>query len=225
MRAGRRLTADEQGALKKDIMDEYSSFAELKRYEKEGEDYAILYRGAASGLAVMAPHGGGIEPGTIDIADGIAQNDYVFYAFKGIKLTGNRILHLSSNRFDEPLGAATAEKAFIVISIHGCRDPKEMVLVGGKNRGLKQKLVNALQASGFRAELCDEPGLRGISPDNICNRCRSGEGVQLEISRGLREKMFEHLERRSLRKKTEVFYRFVHVVREAIAGFEQEINQ
>jgi len=36
----------------------------------------------------MAPHGGGIEPGTIDIADAIARSEYTFYAFQGIKKRG-----------------------------------------------------------------------------------------------------------------------------------------
>jgi phage replication-related protein YjqB (UPF0714/DUF867 family) len=201
-------------------MGKYSSFSELQQYESEGEDYAILYRKATSGIAVMAPHGGGIEPGTIDIADGIAESDYVFYAFKGLKKAGNRILHLSSNRFDEPLGMETSSNAAIVISVHGCRDTQEIIFIGGLNRDLKIKLAEALQTAGFNAVVSEVAGMRGISPENICNRCKSGEGVQLEISRGLREKMFDRLDRRLMRKKTEVFYRFVKTVRAVIAGLD-----
>ena len=48
-------------------MDKYRNFQELKRHEKEGTDYEICARKGSSGIAVMAPHGGGIEPGTMDM--------------------------------------------------------------------------------------------------------------------------------------------------------------
>lgn len=66
-------------------MDKYANYDDLKQHEKEGEDYVILSREGYSGIAVIAPHGGGIEPGTVDIADGIAGGRHSFYAFKGIK--------------------------------------------------------------------------------------------------------------------------------------------
>lgn len=198
------------------IMDKYANFAELEQNEKEGEEYTILYRGADSNIAVMAIHGGGIEPGTIDIADAIAGSDHTFYAFKGIKKAGNKILHISSNRFDEPTGLKTSKTAEIVISIHGCRDKNERIFIGGNSQKLKQKIQDALRAGGFMAEISEVPGLRGISPENICNRCNTGKGVQLEISRGLREKMFTDLDQRSLRKKTPVFHKFVNTIKQAI---------
>ncbi len=161
----------------------------------------------------MAPHGGGIEPGTIDIADAIARSEYTFYAFQGIKKTGNKILHLNSNRFDEPVGLNISNNAFIVISIHGSRDKGEMVLIGGKNKELKQKIMHALRRVRFRAVISEVPGLRGIKSENICNRCKSEKGVQLEISRGLREKMFKNIDPLAMGKKTNVFYDNVAGVR------------
>ena len=65
--------------------------------------------------------------------------------------------------------------------------------------------MHALSAAGFNAEISEIPGLKGINPQNICNRCTSGEDVQLEISRGLRGKMFENLDHRNLRKRTIMF--------------------
>lgn len=203
-------------------MDNYLNFAELKAHEGEGRDYAILHREAASPFAVMAPHGGGIEPGTVDIADAIAGGDHTFYAFKGMKKAGNRILHISSNRYDEPVGAGVATRARIVVSVHGCRDPEAVVFVGGRHEALKMRIRDALNRSGFQATVEEVPGLRGINPDNICNRCRAGMGVQLEISRGLREKMFENLDRRSSRVKTPLFDRFVEAVRGALAAYGPE---
>lgn len=197
-------------------MDTYATFAELEQNEKRNKDYAILYREADSETAIMAIHGGGIEPGTIDIADVLAGSDHTFYGFKGIKPAGNKILHITSNRFDEPIGLQISKNATTVISIHGCRDSNEMVFIGGRNKALGQKIMAALRSAGFNAVISDVPGLRGISPENICNRCKSGKGVQLEISRGLREKMFANLNRRSFRKKSKVFYKFVRAIREAL---------
>lgn len=197
-------------------MDKYANFIELKQNEREGEDYTILLREANSKFVIIAPHGGGIEPGTIDIADAVASSEHTFYAFKGIKKTGNKILHITSNRFDEPIGLKTSKNAWIAISFHGCRDKQEMVFIGGKNQKLKEKIMYGLRTVGFRAVISEEPGLRGISPKNICNRCRSGKGVQLEISRGLREKMFDNIDRRSLRKKTKFFFKFVNTIKEAL---------
>ena len=202
-------------------MDKYSSFTELQQNESMGKDYTIIFREADGAIAIMAPHGGGIEPGTIDVADAIAGREYPLYAFKGLKKEGNSILHITSNRYDEPIGLQTSQKAWIVISIHGCRETKAVVFVGGKNQGLKQRIIAALNQAGFAAETSERPGLRGISNQNICNRCKCGEGVQLELSRGLREKMFDDLRRRALRQKTRIFYDFVTTIRAVLQNFQR----
>lgn len=197
-------------------MDTYASFADLAEHETAGVDYTILFRESDSGIAVMAPHGGGIEPGTVDIADAVAGTTHSFYAFKGLKKQGNRRLHITSNRFDEPIGLQVSMRALVAVSIHGSRDPNEIVLIGGLAGELKQNILDELTSARFHAFICNQPGLRGISPDNICNRCRQGKGVQLEISRGLREKLFDGLTTRSLRKKTGLFFTFVSALRKAL---------
>ena len=205
-------------------MDKYKNYAELEKNEREGEDYTILYRELDSKVAIMAPHGGGIEPGTIDIADALAGSDYTFYAFKGIKKTGNKILHITSNRYDEPIGLKISQNAYIIISVHGARGKGEMVFIGGKNQELKQKIMHALRTAGFKAVISEVKGLCGIQSQNICNRCKTGKGVQLEISRGLREKMFENIDRRSLRKKMNIFYYFVNTIKKSLSLFTRKHN-
>jgi phage replication-related protein YjqB (UPF0714/DUF867 family) len=197
-------------------MDMYTSFGELTLNETEGTDYVILARKGASSIAVIAPHGGGIEPGTADIADAVAADRYAFVAFKGIKRTGNAALHIRSDRFDEPTAIRTAQQARMVVTIHGCRGQEERVYVGGRNDAVKMRIIDALNQAGFSAEDSQKPGLRGRNRQNICNQCRTGQGVQIEISKGLRDTMFEGLANRSMRKKTETFYRFVRVIRDAI---------
>jgi phage replication-related protein YjqB (UPF0714/DUF867 family) len=205
-------------------MDKYATYAQLKRNEIEDRDYTILYRDLSSQIVIMAPHGGGIEPGTIDIADELAGCEYTFYGFKGLKKTGNSILYINSNNFDEPISLKAAHDADIVMSIHGAKDKAEMVCVGGVNSELKRIIIHTLKAAGFNAVISRRPGLQGNNPENICNRCKTKKGVQLEISRGLRETLFENLSNRSLRKKTKTFYQFVNTLREALKLFVAKYN-
>jgi len=197
-------------------MDKYANYNDLKQHEKEGEDYVILSRENDSRIAVIATHGGGIEPGTVDIADGVANSEHTFYAFKGIKRKGNAVLHITSNKFDEPRGVKLAENADVVVSIHGYQGEDEVVFIGGKNQDLKEKIRYLLIVAGFHAEISTKTDLRAWHPENICNRCWSGEGVQLEISRGLRNRMFDNLDRRPWRNKTRLFFEFVDTLREAL---------
>ena len=203
------------------MIGNYTNFGELVQNEKADEDYTILYREVDSQVAIIAPHGGGIEPGTIDIADAIAGCDFTFYAFKGLKKSGNYILHINSNTFDEASGLRAAQNALVAISIHGSHDPMEIVHIGGKNQELKQEILRALRSAGFNAVMSEIPGLQGSKSENICNRCKSGKGVQLEISRGLRKKLFDNLDHRLLRKKTIVFYEFVDALKEVLLEFKQ----
>src|SRR5215475_5685832 len=57
------------------MSDKYANFAELARKEVAGVDYRILVRQATSSFAIVAPQGGGIEPGTSEIADAVAESD------------------------------------------------------------------------------------------------------------------------------------------------------
>ena len=197
-------------------MDKYLNFAELKKNEKEGKDYSIRYRYADSAIAVMAPHGGGIEPGTIDLADGIAGNNFLFYSFSGIKKQNNGVLHIGSTRFDEPEALEIAGRAFTVITIHGCSDKDEIIYAGGRNHELKLAISEKLTAKGFKIKNSQQDELKGKSEYNICNRCRSGKGIQLEISSGLRQKMFNFIGSIPTECKTEIFYRFVRTIREVL---------
>ena len=197
-------------------IDKYAKYDDLKQHEREGEDYVVILREDNLRIAVITPHGGGIEPGTVAIADWVAGGEHTFYAFKGIKKKGNAALHITSNRFDEPEGVRIAKNAEVVVSIHGYHGNDDVVYIGGKNQDLKLKIMHMLNKAGFHAEISTKPGLRGQDPENICNLCRTGEGVQLEISRGSRDRMFDSLGRRSWRKKTVLFFKFVDTLREAL---------
>jgi len=193
--------------------DKYNSFQELKIHEKEGIDYKILRREGISGLAVIAPHGGGIEPGTDHIADRIAGTEHSFYSFMGIKSSGNSDLHIKSEQFDEPKCIELAKASEIVLSIHGCNGNEEVIHIGGRHKELMKKIREGLNQAGFTALRSLRQELRGRKPENICNQGRSGSGVQLEISEGLRRTMFDNLKDLDGRKEPDVFIRFVASLR------------
>jgi len=166
---------------------EYRSFNELKSQEVEGRDYQIKLHSWNERVLIMAPHGGKIEPMTSEIAEAIAGQDYSFYSFEGLKAEGNSILHIESHLFDEPRALQAVKKADIVVTVHGQLNHKEeFVMVGGLNVSLRSEIKRQLEASGFQTRPPTE-GLQGIDPENLCNRGRWKGGVQLEISRKVRD--------------------------------------
>lgn len=185
----------------------YKSFKELADQEEEGRDYRIRIDLKDGHVLVMAPHGGKIEPGTAEIAEAIAGNDHSFYSFEGLKEDGNSVLHIESHLFDEPHALQAAEKADIVITVHGQIDQKDaFIMFGGLNDGLCSEIKCQLEASGFQTRPPTK-GLEGIDPMNICNRGRSRCGVQLEISRKIRD---------SLRTNRDQLHSFASAIRRAI---------
>ncbi|MCC6862810.1 MAG: poly-gamma-glutamate hydrolase family protein [Bryobacterales bacterium] len=201
------------------MADRYSDFAELSRNEVSGIDYRILIRRAGDAVAVAAPHGGGIEPGTSEIAEALAGGEFSFYAFEGLKRSGNGALHITSTRFDEPMCAALMASAVTVVTVHGedSDAPGEGVFLGGLDDSSAGLIGAALQAHGFPVRRHPDPGLQGREPANLCNRGTSGKGVQLELSRTIRSQMFPSLTREGRRCRTARFYGFVEAVRSVLA--------
>ena len=196
------------------MADKYGSFLGLARNEKEGRDFRIHCRDRGSATVIIAPDGGGIEPGTSEIADAIADDDLSFYAFVGIKSRGNRHLHITSTRFDEPRCVAIVSASEKAVSIHGEDSPGRVIFLGGRDRDHVSRLRAALEERGFCTEIHQR--LPGQGEKNICNRGRSGVGLQLELSEGLRRSFFESLSKSGRRKKTQRFWEFVSVVRRVI---------
>jgi phage replication-related protein YjqB (UPF0714/DUF867 family) len=170
------------------IMTRYRSIRKLALQEPPGRAFLIQWRRGTSGLVVMAIHGGGIEPGTTEIADAVAGDRHGFYSFVGIKPVGNSSLHLSSRLFDEAIGLRLAASAKTVVSVHGCRGRGAWTYLGGRDEVLQRSVAEALQAAGFSTGKCAR--FPGASRQNICNRGSSAKGVQLELSLGLRRSFF-----------------------------------
>lgn len=165
--------------------DRYANFVDLAQNERENVDYRITVVPRPSTITIVAPHAGAIEARTGSIARAIAGSEFNLYLFEGIKQYGNSTLHLTSHRFDEPRCLALTGASSVVVAIHGCAGADERILVGGLDGTLKARITKALRDSGLYADL-DGHRFEGSMPQNICNRSRSGQGVQLEISRALR---------------------------------------
>ena len=174
--------------------DKYSSFDELAASESF-DAYRTLYEFRGSTFAIIAPHAGKIEPGTSEICREIAGEELTFYLFEGLKKNSNSDLHITSTQFDEPNALAIASSAHTVVTIHGQRGDDLFINVGGLDEEIGDRIIDLLNAADYVAVRKTNPDLQGKNKDNICNRGRSGVGVQLEISRGLRGQLCNDRER------------------------------
>jgi len=165
----------------------YRSFADLAEAQVRGRDFRIsVTRRAASRVAVIAPHAGGIEDGTSEVARAIAGDDHNLYLFEGTRPAHNfHALHLTSHLFDEPECLALIAVCTIVVAVHGCAGADGRLFVGGRDAGLRDRLADALVAADHRAETAGH-AYPAIHPNNICNRGATGMGAQIELPHSLR---------------------------------------
>ncbi len=81
---------------------------------------SVSYRIArGSKIAVVAPHGGAIEPGTSELAIAISRSDLSFAVFEGIKAKKTADLHITQQNFDEPRCVNVVAQAIAAVTIHG----------------------------------------------------------------------------------------------------------
>lgn len=176
--------------VKPGAQDHYQSFAQLAAKNVEGKDYQIEVKDRDSGVLVMAFHGGYIEPGTSELAEAIASEDFSYYGFKGLlnkemddASYTSSLLHLTSAKFDEPqLMKLSLAKEFC-LAIHGFGGTEADFCVGGANADQRRQITEALSKAfpEFKScELCCNP-FNGTSLKNPVNRCLK-RGVQIEIS-------------------------------------------
>jgi phage replication-related protein YjqB (UPF0714/DUF867 family) len=193
----------------------YDSFEELARHERENLDWRRILVRRRSPVALLAPHGGAIEPATSEIAIAIAGEELSLYCFEGCRRRDNGILHVSSTRFDDPACLDLLEITPIVVTVHGCRDRRAIVYVGGLHAELGVQAVKALSGSGFRA-VHDTTDHNGENPRNLCNRGSLGRGLQLEVSHGLRSELFAGLRTGQRHRPTVELHAFAAAVRSAL---------
>lgn len=196
--------------------DKYRNFAELAAAEDPGS-YRIVAVNRGSAQVLLAPHGGGIEPGTSEIALAIAGDDVSLYLFEGRKAAGNRDLHITSTNFDEPQGRQLVAASQVAVAVHGeASDAGAIVYLGGRDAGLIATLQQHLEQDGFDVRKHASAALQGTHSENICNRGQSGAGVQLELSKALRQDFFQSLTPKGRGAPRERFYEFVRSMRKGL---------
>ena len=169
-------------------MDKFKNYFDLAAHKKEGRDFAITTREVTgSNVAIVAPHGGHIDRHTEEMAKAIAAEDYSLYVFSGMQSEGSfRDLHITSIHFDEPRCVEMVAKTDVTLTIHGCRFEEPMVCLSGMDKKLQSMLAAAFNAVGVKALTSSHPYQTGKLSENICNKNKRGQGVQLEFSRGIR---------------------------------------
>lgn len=170
------------------MADRYLKFEDLAADMQLGDDYDIRCKDRGTSVVILAPHGGSIEPETAEIAEAIAGTDFSFYSFEALKAGAHGDFHITSHRFDEPQALDLVGRALTAVAIHGRKDNgNDTVWLGGRATELRDAIGAALRDADFGAEL--NKTLPGVHQSNICNRTRSGRGVQLELPRSLRRRL------------------------------------
>lgn len=202
------------------LADTYANYAALDAGEAD-DAYSRDSRSTNSTTLIFTPHGGGIEAGTTEIADAVASTNYDYYSFTGLKSpnSANSVLHITANNFDEPTAVSMVQAATRTVAMHGCAETTEIVYCGGRDITLRNAIYTQLRAAGFTADTLCPSGLDGTGPNNITNRNSNSAGVQLEISKGLRQALFSNLfngPTNRANSKTSRFTQFVNAVRAAL---------
>jgi len=182
---------------------------------------------------VMAIHGGGIEPGTSEIAlavagyhpdtlvasvDGLGLHD--FWLFEGLLSSGNRKLHVTASHYDEPIATELVQNARRCISLHGCLDKEAngKIQIGGRDLELRDIVLEELDSAGIPAEITTNENLGGISLDNIANKTEILGGVQLEMGASYRSSLFGNNTQPQRKKTTNTqFWLLVEALRKAMS--------
>ena len=195
----------------------YANFAALLAAgELPGRDFRIRMNYLATPVAVVAIHGGGIETVTSDVAEQIAAMTWSSYRFEGIKRSGNSVLHIESEDFDEPLLLWLLKQTQRVVTIHGTAGTTEETFVGGLDTLVRDRVIASLNTEGFFASIATGD-IAGTDPANVTNRGTTGAGVQLELTTELRNKFVSTNTAAGRRvTRTPLFYAYTNAVARAI---------
>ena len=116
---------------------------------------------------ILAPHGGGIEPGTSELCLAVAgyhpaslsqippvEVTYDYWMFEGLREHGNPRLHVTSTGCDDGVAVSLCAGSLNALTLHGflpqppMSEDDQVVLVGGGNPDLRCHLLEGLCAAG-----------------------------------------------------------------------------
>jgi phage replication-related protein YjqB (UPF0714/DUF867 family) len=148
-------------------------------------------RTASLNLAIFAPYGGMVEPGTDICAAQIAGNDLSLHTVVSCRAVweveegGSRLVPRPLRH--HPDSVALAQKCQTIVSIRGryaCHNRTGEIRVGGLDAALAASISESLMSKDFIVRDGPRQGL-AAQADNICNRGVRMRGVELDISHEL----------------------------------------
>ncbi|MDW4288118.1 poly-gamma-glutamate hydrolase family protein [Staphylococcus saprophyticus] len=170
--------------------DIYSTMTQLMSLTDEGTDWQIETNNVDnSNTIVTAIHGGGIEPGTTELAKLTSEiANQTYYSFMGLLPSNNSELHVTSTRFDEPTLLGMLNVPYTV-SIHGASGSSKIIYLGGADTDNMAIMKDKLTQAGFTVQ-APTAGIEGGNDNNIVNRNTRNKGIQLELTTALRKSLF-----------------------------------
>jgi phage replication-related protein YjqB (UPF0714/DUF867 family) len=176
-----------------------------RQAEENGEFIERLTdNGTHTGLVVIAPHGGAIEPHTDEQAEHVQQQLAAKGVFcwrcKGWKPRGGEVRafdmwHITSPDIREesfPLLNTIINRPFTyAIAFHGFQEDR-ILIGGGADEALKCEIQSAIQqaisGSGINVDIATQAdNFNGDNLCNIVNRLANGKGIQIEQSKAARD--------------------------------------
>lgn len=207
------------------MADLYASYTALAAGQTEGVDYerrSVPVTG--SKWCSIAIHGGGIEPGSGEVARAVGLNVMSHYEFAGIMPANNfDTLHVTSTNFDEPTAQALVAGSLRCLSFHGYTGSTGVAetSLGGLDTATAARVQTALTAAGFRV-ISAAQEINGSDPLNIVNKTTISAGVQVEMSNALRASFFPDGDlSRTMRdsgQRTTAFNAYVAAIQSAYNG-------
>ena len=77
------------------------------------------------------------------------------------------------------------------VAIHGCDGDGNIIYIGGKDQKLIHEMTKQFEQLNINVEQAPEH-ISGAHDDNIINCCKTGAGVQLELTPDLRKMCFNN---------------------------------
>jgi phage replication-related protein YjqB (UPF0714/DUF867 family) len=184
-------TAARQAVATPGTVAEYPSMTALRKVEREGVAYDLVWTITDSPLIVVAPHGGSIEPRTSEIAAAIAGDEHTQCQFNGKLPAGQNYprLHVTSEHWDVEECLILIAQRTHALSVHGTSRPGSIAYIGGRDTATGAALATALRAAGFTVVQPAPADIGGTSADNFVNKDADGAGVQLELTSALRTEL------------------------------------
>lgn len=199
------------------LMDTFRTMTELENATTKNKDWDIITRDVKSAVLIAAIHDGGIEPGTTEVCDLIAEKGhYSFYTFKGLRRQKNVELHVTSRHYDQSTMQVMVSKVYQAVAIHGCIGDESIVYIGGKDKPLMASIEQLLTKANFKVAKAPDH-LSGKHDDNIINYTQQNAGVQLELTTALRQSFFKDYKfNRKHRESRDNWYHHMYAFADAI---------